>query len=92
MTSRCSSRTLQRPRVCELVPRRRELRPRLFATVVRSKALLAFGAERQGVLWQRGAHHDGETSSFTFDSSSVAMSAPVDSIAQCSRKVRGKVS
>ena len=39
-----------RPLEGGLVPRRRGLRPRLLAAVVRSKATLAFAAERQVVM------------------------------------------
>ncbi len=48
-TGRCSSRTHTRPLASWLVPRRRGLRPRLLAAVVRSNATLAFAAERQVV-------------------------------------------
>ena len=42
----------------DVMPRRRGLRPRLLAAVVRSKATLAFAAERQ-VVGQRAAWSKG---------------------------------
>jgi hypothetical protein len=56
-TGRCSRRTPRAAACKRLMPRRRGLRPRLLAAVVRSKATLAFAAERQIV----GQTDDGMT-------------------------------